>query len=204
MNTEENDLDLYELLGVNYNSTKEEIDKAYRRKAIKFHPDKNRDNVEAATKFFHQISAAYKTLTDPQKKLEYDKIHKAKIESKKRFEKLDAKRKALKEELEEREKAVKQSKKTPVYTQESCEAKIERIKEETARRRREREEKLRLSADQRSKASTTYRTNLTPPSSSKNSIKVPGPSKPLFGYRQGSDFESIIVVISNNLLNLDV
>lgn len=120
MNTEENDLDLYELLGVNYNSTKEEIDKAYRRKAIKFHPDKNRDNVEAglllcytalnrltihlfcinvqiATKFFHQISAAYKTLTDPQKKLEYDKIHKAKIESKKRFEKLDAKRKALKE-----------------------------------------------------------------------------------------------------------
>jgi curved DNA-binding protein CbpA len=47
MNTEEKDLDLYELLEVNYNSTKEEIDKAYRRKAIKYHPDKNPDNVEA-------------------------------------------------------------------------------------------------------------------------------------------------------------
>ncbi|GES77009.1 DnaJ homolog subfamily C member 17 [Rhizophagus clarus] len=164
-------------------------DGTYRRKAIKFHPDKNRDNVEAATKFFHLISDAYKTLTDPQKKLEYDKIYKAKIESKKRFEKLDAKRKALKEELEEREKAVKQSK---VYTQESSEAKIERIKEETARRRREREEKLRLSADQRSKASTQYRTNLTSPSS-KNSSKIPEPSKPVFGYRQGSDFESIVL-----------
>ncbi|RIA99586.1 DnaJ domain-containing protein [Glomus cerebriforme] len=194
MNLEEKDLDLYELLEINYNSTKEEIDKAYRRKAMIYHPDKNRNNVEAATKIFHQISVAYETLTDPQKKLQYDNIYKAKIESKKRFEKLDTKRKAMKEELEEREKAVKQAKKTAVYTQESCEAKIERIREETARRRREREEKLRLLADQRSKAST-YRTNSAPSSTaSKNSFKIPvSSSKPVFGYRRKSDFESIVL-----------
>ena len=46
---------------------------------------------------FHQISIAYETLTDPQRKLEYDNIYKAKIESKKRFEKLDAKRRVMKE-----------------------------------------------------------------------------------------------------------
>ncbi|CAG8631688.1 7130_t:CDS:2 [Funneliformis mosseae] len=179
MDLEIKDLDLYELLEINYNSTREEIDKAYRRNAFKYHPDKNINNVEAATKLFHQISIAYETLTDPRKKLEYDNIYKAKIESKKRFEKLDAKRKVMKEELEEREKAAKQSKKTTIFTQESREAKIERIKEETARRRREKEEKLRLS-DQRSKASTTHRPNSTPRPSSKQA----------FGYK---DFESIVL-----------
>jgi hypothetical protein len=92
---------------------------------------------------------------------------------------LDAKRKAFKEELEEREEAVKQSRKTPVYRQESCEAKIERIKEETARRRREREKKLRHSADQRSKVSTAYTTSSTTSTTS---------TKQMFG-----DFESIIL-----------
>ena len=47
MDSEEKDLDLYGLLEINYNSTKEEIDRAYRRKAMIYHPDKNPNDVEA-------------------------------------------------------------------------------------------------------------------------------------------------------------
>ncbi|CAG8689820.1 3427_t:CDS:2 [Cetraspora pellucida] len=142
MNSEDQFIDFYELLGVSYNSTKEEIDKAYRRQAIKHHPDKNRGNTEEATKIFHKISKAYQTLTDPQKKLEYDNTYKARIAAKKRTEALDTKRRLMKEDLEEGEKAAKQTRKN-VFTEESKQAKIERLKEETARRRRERGERLR-------------------------------------------------------------
>lgn len=44
MSSEDQEIDYYELLGVTYNDTRETIDKAYRRAAIRFHPDKNRDN----------------------------------------------------------------------------------------------------------------------------------------------------------------
>ncbi|CAG8756370.1 963_t:CDS:2, partial [Acaulospora morrowiae] len=102
----------------------ETIDKAYRRAAIKFHPDKNRANAEAATKKFHQLSKAYETLSDPIKKLNYDNTHKARLAVKKRYEALNAKRKAMKEELEEGEKIAKQARNS-VFTEESRQAKIE-------------------------------------------------------------------------------
>ncbi|CAG8761242.1 22260_t:CDS:2, partial [Racocetra persica] len=94
------------------------------------------------TKIFHKISKAYQTLTDPQKKLEFDNTYKARIAVKKRTEALDSKRRLMKEDLEEGEKAAKQLRKT-VFTEESVKAKIERLKEDTARRRRERGERLR-------------------------------------------------------------
>ncbi|CAG8635159.1 11759_t:CDS:2, partial [Acaulospora colombiana] len=112
MNSEEQEIDYYELLGISYNDPKEVIDKAYRRAAIKFHPDKNRSNAEAATKKFHQISKAYETLSDPVKKLNYDNTYKARIAVKKRHDALSAKRKAMKEELEEGEKIAKQTRRT--------------------------------------------------------------------------------------------
>ncbi|RIB27906.1 DnaJ domain-containing protein [Gigaspora rosea] len=97
MNSEDQFIDYYELLGVNYNSVKEDIDKAYRRQAVKYHPDKNPTNIEEATRSFHKISKAYQTLTDPQKKLEYDNTYKARIAAKKRTEAFDAKRRLMKE-----------------------------------------------------------------------------------------------------------
>lgn len=53
-------------------STSEEIKKAYRKLALRFHPDKNPDNVEAANKRFHLIQAAYDVLSDEQEKAWYD------------------------------------------------------------------------------------------------------------------------------------
>jgi curved DNA-binding protein CbpA len=61
MNSEEKELDLYELLEVNYNSTKEEIDKAYRLKAIKYHPDKNLNNIEAGCVKLFKLSQLFKS-----------------------------------------------------------------------------------------------------------------------------------------------
>jgi len=61
---------LYETLGVSENSTAEEIKKAYRKLARKYHPDVNKD--ESAIDKFKEINAAYEVLSDKKKKDEYD------------------------------------------------------------------------------------------------------------------------------------
>jgi len=63
--------DFYEILGISKSATPEEIKKAYRKKAIEFHPDKNPGNAEAEEKF-KLCAEAYEILSDPQKKAKYD------------------------------------------------------------------------------------------------------------------------------------
>jgi len=64
--------DYYAILGVKKTATKEEIRKAYKKLAIKWHPDKNAKNKKEAEEKFKEISEAYNTLSDPEKKKEYD------------------------------------------------------------------------------------------------------------------------------------
>src|SRR6478735_5698673 len=64
-------IDYYQVLGVNKNATEEEIKKAYRKLARKFHPDLNPNDKEANKKF-QQINEANEVLSDPVKRKKYD------------------------------------------------------------------------------------------------------------------------------------
>ncbi|MDR1259886.1 MAG: molecular chaperone DnaJ [Endomicrobium sp.] len=63
--------DYYEVLGINKNASADEIKSAYRKLALKYHPDKNPNNKEAEEKF-KAINEAYEILSDAQKKQQYD------------------------------------------------------------------------------------------------------------------------------------
>ena len=65
--------DYYEVLGVDKNASDDEIKKAYKKMAIKYHPDRNPDNKEAEAKF-KEAAEAYDVLRDPQKRSRYDQF----------------------------------------------------------------------------------------------------------------------------------
>jgi len=68
------DSTLYDVLGVQSNASIEEITKAYKKLAFKYHPDKNRDNLEEAGKKLQEINQAKEILTNPEKRNMYDQV----------------------------------------------------------------------------------------------------------------------------------
>src|SRR5215212_2487740 len=71
--------DYYEVLGVNRDASDEDIKKAYRKLAMKHHPDRNPDSKESEEKF-KEAKEAYEVLSDPKKRPAYDQFGHAGVE----------------------------------------------------------------------------------------------------------------------------
>lgn len=66
--------DYYDILGVSKGAPADEVKKAYRKQALEWHPDKHKDNKEAAEKRFKEINEAYQILSDVEKRQAYDQF----------------------------------------------------------------------------------------------------------------------------------
>lgn len=72
--------DYYEILGVGRDASADDVKKAYRQAALKFHPDRNPDDKETAERKFKEASKAYQVLSDPDKRAQYDRYGEAAFE----------------------------------------------------------------------------------------------------------------------------
>ena len=64
--------DYYKILGVSKDATDDDIKKAYKKAALKWHPDRNKDNQETANKKFKEVGEAFEVLSDKNKRAVFD------------------------------------------------------------------------------------------------------------------------------------
>ena len=124
--------DFYALLGVPPDADESIIKREYRKTSLKYHPDKNPDNPDAATKF-QLLSDAREILLDSTLRAVYDNARRAQEQKQRQHELLDSRRRQMKEDLESREKGFKRRQEEELIT----ETKIRRTAEEGRRRRKE-------------------------------------------------------------------
>lgn len=137
------DLDLYLLLEVNSDADVKVIKKAYRKKALSCHPDKNPDKPEIVA-LFHQLSAALEVLSDESARKAYDNVLKARKANEVRNRELDGKRRKLKDDLEARERQARDETEELVVNKQSdwdkLQAEIERLRKEGSKQLEEEQE----------------------------------------------------------------
>ncbi|XP_055295584.1 dnaJ homolog subfamily C member 17 [Sitodiplosis mosellana] len=129
-------IDLYGLIGVEIGATQSEIRKAYRKKALVCHPDKNPDNPKAA-ELFHELASALEILTDESARAAYDRVLNAKKAAALRHAELDSKRRKLIEDLERREKEANSQQKARRTGYAAEKSPEEQLKDEMDRLRKE-------------------------------------------------------------------
>lgn len=142
------DVDWFAVLEIKPDCTKKQISKAYKVAALKYHPDKNRDDPHANEKF-HLVQKAYEILSDDKAREALNNVYKAKVERKKRDEQMDVKRRKMKQDLEEREAKFKKQKTDEDDARKKWELELERLRRESALRAKTKmEEDARRKAEQ--------------------------------------------------------
>lgn len=139
--------DFYALLGITFETSATDIRRAYRKTALKYHPDKVGNDPSAVEKF-HLLQIGYDVLSDPAVKALYDNARAARLQKQRQNELFAGKRRKMKEDLEARERGVKRGREWEEGQgeegpEERLEREVRRLAEDGKRRRREREEMLR-------------------------------------------------------------
>jgi len=123
-----NEMDLYAILDLQIGATESEIKEAYRKKALKCHPDKHPYDPNAA-KAFQELSLALEILGDKSARAAYDKVLRAKASAKLRHQELDSKRQKVKEDLE-REREAASGSNVVLTDEQKLAAEIDRLRKE--------------------------------------------------------------------------
>ncbi|KAF2403184.1 DnaJ-domain-containing protein [Trichodelitschia bisporula] len=161
-------IDFYALLGegIHPGSTLSEISRAYRRTALKHHPDKNRSDPDAVSKF-HALQIAHDVLSDPAAKAAYDNARAAREARERQNALFEGKRKRMKDDLERRESGAFKRRKDEDDPEEILQREIRRLAEDGRRRRLEREEALRKAEEE---AKTTPADDPPPPTTGASTV----------------------------------
>lgn len=143
------DTDFYTLLGITLETSQRDIDRAWRRTALKYHPDKVGNDPIAKEKF-HLAQIGYDLLSDPTVKALYDNARNARLQRDRKHELLKGRRRTMADDLLARERGVKRGRDEEEGDEEKLEREIRRLAEDGKRRRKEREDALRKDMEQKS------------------------------------------------------
>uniref|UniRef100_A0A0N5AP66 J domain-containing protein n=1 Tax=Syphacia muris TaxID=451379 RepID=A0A0N5AP66_9BILA len=148
MNAIKGDLsfDPYGVLGLSNDCTDVQIVKAFRKAALKWHPDKNPDRKKLSEEMFLKISQAFELLSDPAAKAAYDRLQAAKTAKaayiQRRQQTCSAQKVRLLEELERREAEAAKNQDATKVAKRNLEKEIQRLREEGSRLLQKEREKL--------------------------------------------------------------
>lgn len=163
--------DWYELLKVKPDATLDELRKAFKKRTIETHPDRNADNPKAK-ELFIQVRKAWEVLSDEKARAAFDAVLKAKAARMQRDREMDAKRKSMRDDLVARENAFKKQRLDEERAKANFEAEMDRLKRDGWRRFKEEEEEKDKQAAE-AKPATTFGTRPAPQvDTSRTSIKV--------------------------------
>lgn len=137
------DLDPYESLGLSPGASEADIRRAYRRTALKYHPDKNIGN-DAAISKFHALSLANAVLSNPTTRARIDIARTAQREKKEREAAYESRRRQMKDDLERRESGVFKRRKVEEDEEEKTARELRRLQEQGQKLRRQRDETLKV------------------------------------------------------------